>query len=133
MKQLEDRQVVSLLSVVSVVLAIIASLGLITMSVWEWNTGTTCPKIAGVPICYLMTPFTILVVLSQLIDYALSKLIFWIGLLVPWTISLGATLLHLNGLAECPHLGSYPVCYLALGLFSTLILFNRVRKNYLQE
>lgn len=130
---MEDRQVIRLLNLGIIVLAMIALLGFATISMREWNTGTVCPNIAGIPVCYLMTPFAILLIVSQLTQSTHSKLMFWVGLLVPWTISLGATLLHLNGLAECPKAGTYPVCYIALSLLSTIILFNRIRKNYLQE
>ena len=116
-----------------VILGSLALVILTSMAYDEWQGKHSCPRFTTIPICHFLIPFTILVVLSQLVSSDHSKLMFWMGLMIPWTIALGGALLEMNGLEDCPVTVGYPACYLFLAIFSVIILLNRIKKDLQSE
>ncbi len=82
------------------------------------------------PVRYLMMFLVAMVIVSQFTRSDYNKLLFWLGLMPPWSIFLVFTILHLNGLVACPASpDGLPLCVQFFVGFSLIILFNRLKKN----
>ena len=101
------------------------------LSIREFTGESVCIKLGAVPLCYLILLCCIMMVISQLRRSNSSKMIFWIGLMVPWSISLITSINELNSIFPCPHQRfGIPSCYLGFLLFSSIMLLNRIKKNF---
>ncbi len=111
--------------------SLIALIAISKLSIAQFQTGDTCMKVGSLPLCYILLGFTVLLVLSQIIRSQHSKLMFWIGLMVPWTVCLMTSIMHLNQLLDCPHSRfGIPICYLGFVAFSLVMLLDRLKKNF---
>ncbi len=100
------------------------------LALQELSTGDVCIKWGTVPVCYIVVIFAFLLVISQFRFSNSSKMVFWIGLMVPWSIALVTGIMQLNALVPCPsYRFGIPICYWGFLLFSLIMLLNRVKKN----
>ena len=89
----------------------------------EFTTGDICPKIVGIPACYIILTCLILIVVSQSNLLKDKNRLFFIGAGVAATIALVGTIGQLMGWLECPKTeGGIPMCFLSWGLFASLLL-----------
>ncbi len=104
-------------------LAIFGTYGSIGLVGQEMSTGNICPKILGIPACYIILASFLMVLLSH---SNLLKDHYWlysIGAGIAWSIAATGTVGQWMGNIECPKTtGGTPMCYLSLAFFSTLIL-----------
>jgi len=91
----------------------------------------TCPKLVGIPACYIIlfcfiTPFLVHI-------FKKPNSIYFIFTGFAFVIALVASILQFIGNAECPQTNNgTPMCYYSLLLFSSLMLLKLIliRKNY---
>ena len=89
----------------------------------EFAKGNICPKIIGIPACYIILLSFIMVLVSHSNLLKDSHWLYIIGAGVAWSIAATGTVGQLRGVIECPKTaGGTPMCYLSLAFFSTLLL-----------
>ena len=88
----------------------------------DWKKKNICPKLMGIPACYLVFSFFLAAGVSHSITNRLSHQSYFIFIGVPALIALIGTLTELRGKVICPRTKSdIPMCYISLGLCLTLI------------
>ena len=112
----------TLLYWIVILVAAIAIYGTYGLALNEWDIGDICPKILGVPACYIVLICFAGGLLSHLFIKSKHTAYFiFIGIVT--TIALSGTIGELTGLAECPRTSSgIPMCFLSLGICVTLLL-----------
>ena len=87
----------------------------------EIFTPNTCPKLLGIPACYLIFACFIVPFFTHLKKGSLGVYFAFTGL--AFTIALLASIFQVNGNVECPKTGNnIPMCYYSLALFTSLIV-----------
>lgn len=82
--------------------------------------GGICPKLAGIPACYIILSMLLAAAIGHLAD---SSRLFFIACGLAASIAVVGTVGQLTGISECPKSsGGTPMCYLSLAMFSSLIL-----------
>ena len=89
----------------------------------EYVTGNGCPKLIGIPACYIIFTCLILILVSEINVLKDRSKLFWVGAGVAWLIAaVGATGQYFGWL-ECPKtVGGTPMCYLSFAMFTSLLL-----------
>ena len=104
---------------------------------WENFTGTPCPVVLFVPICYVVLLGYSLMVLSVWVSHGGCRHYFFV---IGWTIAAAIALIGsiaevvlgggvcptsggggIRGVAEGARLGSIPLCYISLGLLLVIL------------
>jgi len=94
------------------------------LSITEFKLKNICPKVVGIPACYLVLISFALVFLSHVLRSAFKNSIWYFGFIAfPFLLALGGTLTELSGTVVCPRTpGGTPMCYISLGMCSLLII-----------
>jgi len=113
----------SLLFYVIAVVLLFVIYGSWELSVTDFRQKDICPKVLGIPACYLVLIFFILVLLSHLLERVFdNKLWYFVFIAFPFLLALGGTLAEISGTVVCPRTsGGTPMCYISLGMCSLLI------------
>ncbi len=98
--------------------------GSFNLSMVDFQKKNVCPKILGIPACYIVLLFFSLALGSHLFKGSLGKDLWYYGLMaVPFLLALSGTLTELSGKVVCPRTpGGTPMCYISLGICTTLII-----------
>ena len=98
--------------------------GSFNLSRVDFRKKNVCPKVLGVPACYIVFLFFALAFFAHVFTGALAKDLWYYGLLaVPFLLALGGTLTELSGKVICPRTpGGTPMCFISLGICTTLLL-----------
>jgi len=93
----------------------------------EWTQGNICPKIIGIPACYIVFLCFSLGLIFHLIpvknNYKIYLFFIGINTLIASVGSIG----EWTGLTECPRTsGGIPMCYISLGICLSLITLKLV-------
>ncbi len=94
--------------------------GSFSLSRWDYKKKNVCPKILGIPACYLIFMFF----LGALVVHAIQPAsnLYYGFLAVPFLLALAGTLTELSGKVICPRTPSgTPMCFISLG-FCTLLI-----------
>jgi len=119
------------LKIATALISLMALFATARLSIIDFQSDSTCLRIGNLPLCHILLACTLLLALSQIGQYQHSKLIFWIGVIVPWSICLMTSIMHLNQLLTCPHTRfGISMCYLGFFVYSMIILLNRLKKNF---
>lgn len=119
------------LKISTVLISLMALFATARLTIADFQSGATCLKVGNIPLCHLLFGFTALLVLSQIRQSQHSKLLFWIGVTVPWFVCLMTSIMHLNQLQTCPHSRfGLSLCYLGFFVYSVIMLLNRLKKNF---
>ncbi|WP_020568263.1 hypothetical protein [Neolewinella persica] len=107
--------------VIAVILAFVIY-GSFQLSLKDFRKKNICPKIIGIPACYLVLAFFAGALVLHLIG---PQLVYWyygfIG--VPFILALMGTLTEVSGKVVCPRTsGGTPMCFISLGFCTTLIV-----------
>ena len=96
----------------------------------EINQGNVCPKILGIPACYIIMACFVI----PLLIHVANKLTSWYFTFTSLAFSIAAfaSYYQYNGLAECPKAANgTPMCYYSLAIFTSLIvlrmIYNRLK------
>jgi len=91
----------------------------------EIKTTNVCPKLLGIPACYIILVCFIIPFIVHLVKGRNSVYFLFTG--IAFTIAFVASILQFTGSGECPKTSNdVPMCYYSLLLFTTLILLKVV-------
>lgn len=91
----------------------------------EIKTTNVCPKLLGIPACYIILACFILPFFTHIVKG--KNYIYFLFTGIAFVIALVASIMQFSGLGECPKTANRtPMCYYSLILFSTLIFFKIV-------
>ncbi len=111
-------------SIISVTIYLFFTVGILGMSrvvLQELNTGTACPKVKEIPICYVIIVCFIAALISHIINK--KPYIYFVCIGFSLIVAITATVLHINGNFICPKtiIKGTPKCYYAVALLSSLL------------
>jgi len=109
-------------------LLIFASYGSFNLSRVDYKKKNICPKIVGIPACYLVFLFFALTLVAHLIPNSLAINWWYFGFLaIPFLLALSGTVTELSGKVVCPRTaGGTPMCYISLAMCSALLIMKIV-------
>ncbi len=97
----------------------------------EWGHGNICPKILGIPACYLIFSCFILAVISHSNLFRDRNWLYCIGVGTALSIATFGTVGQLIGYLECPKTdGGTPMCFLSFGIFASLLVLKLLGQKY---
>ena len=100
------------------------------LSLNDFNGAIVCPKIGGIPACYLVLLFFVLGAMSHFIKHTFSNKAFFFFIGTPGLLALFASVKELNIPHTCPQTSSgIPMCYISLGLCTAILLFKWLSFN----
>ena len=102
--------------------------GVGSLSYEEFTEHNICPKLIGIPACYIIFGCVFLIFTGHFIK---SNALFFIAASIPFTIAIIASALQFFDKAQCPKTSSgIPMCYLSFLFFSLIIILKlRLIKN----
>jgi hypothetical protein len=104
------------------IILIIAIYGTFGLAMNEWRIGDVCPKIIGIPACYIVLCCFAIGLITHLIPMRGSRVIFFIFIGIVTLIATTGALGEITGLAECPRTsGGIPMCFISLGICISLL------------
>ncbi len=113
------------LRIMIVIVLLATYIGIIPLVKTEYLNGDICPRIVGIPACYIILVCLLLVTIGINIPNGKWRLMFYLGVLPALVIASYGSLGQLVGFAECPKTSSgIPMCYISFGIFSTLFILN---------
>ena len=80
-----------------------------------------CPKIFFIPACYIVIISFILILISDLFNFLIKKLLFIVGFNIGFIISIWFSYNEIMNSNICPRLFDIPMCYLSLCIFLIII------------
>jgi len=87
----------------------------------DYRKKNVCPKVLGIPACYIVLLFFIGALLVHVSDFSVG-FSYYIFLSIPFLLALTGTITELTGKVICPRTpGGTPMCYLSLGFCVVLI------------
>ena len=87
----------------------------------DYRKKDVCPKIIGIPACYLVFIFFVGTLIAHVSDYRFF-VPYFLFLAVPFFLALKGTIVELTGTVICPRTpGGTPMCFISLG-FCTLLI-----------
>ena len=88
----------------------------------EWEVGNICPKILGIPACYIVLFCFLGALLAHLFSFPKEKYIYFILIGTVTLIASTGTIGELTGTAKCPRTdGGTPMCFISLAICLTLL------------
>ena len=86
----------------------------------EIQSPNTCPKLVGIPACYIILACFIIPFITHI--FKGKNMLYFIFTGLAFVIALVASIMQFTGLGECPKTSSgIPMCYYSFLLFTTLI------------
>lgn len=109
---------------VLIAILLFAIYGSFNLSMVDYKKKNVCPKVFGIPACYLVFVFFVLALVAHVFNGVFAdNLWYYAFIAVPFLLALTGTLTELSGKEICPRTpGGTPMCYISLGLCSTLLL-----------
>ncbi len=95
--------------------------GSLMLSRRDYIKKNICPKVIGIPACYLVFVFFVGALIVHSVRFQTPY--FYYGFMaVPFLLALSGTIVELTGKVICPRTeGGTPMCFLSLGFCVTLI------------
>lgn len=101
--------------------------GAVNLSLVELEKQNICPRLLGIPACYIVLGAFLLVLVSHVWLPSPKQMAYYSFLSIPFLLALGGTLTELSGTVVCPRTpGGTPMCYISLGLCLTLMVLKFV-------
>lgn len=105
-----------------ILIALIAIYGTTGLVINEWQSDDACPKIIGIPACYIVFVAFSLGLISHLKSGAAGTWIFFMAIGLVTIIATTGTVGELTGTARCPRTeGGTPMCFISLGICLSLL------------
>jgi len=106
-----------------VLIAVFAIYGTFGLAMNEWKVGDICPKIIGIPACYIVLICFLMSLMAHLISTDKGKWVFFLFVSVVTLIASTGTIGELTGITECPRTsGGTPMCFISLGICLSLLV-----------
>jgi len=100
----------------------------------EWVQGDICPKIAGIPACYIVLICFTIALLFHILKGKKTNLLYFVAIGINTLFATTGTVGELTGLTECPRTaGGTPMCFISLGICLTLLLLKIINIKYSSE
>ena len=100
-----------------------ATFGSLGLVMDEWNIGNICPKIIGIPACYIVFACFVIALISHLIPNPNPKWVFFFFVGIVTLIASTGTFGELTGTAKCPRTsGGTPMCFISLAICLSLLV-----------
>ena len=98
--------------------------GSLDLSIKHYNLKDICPKLLGIPACYLVFVFFMSGLISHVfLKNKMSKFLFSLPIGLTFMMALNGTLTELSGVIGCPITsGGTPMCFISLGICLGLIV-----------
>jgi len=114
-----------------IVILLFSIYGSFSLSIADFNTKNVCPKLLGIPACYIVLLFFVLILLSHIFQsYMGTRLWYYVFLTVPLLLALSGTITELSGKVICPRTsGGTPMCYISLGICMLLLILKIIEKS----
>lgn len=114
-----------------IVVLLFSIYGSFNLSLDDYQTKDICPKIFGIPACYIVLLFFLLTLGSHIFQsYIGMRLWFYTFLAVPFLLALSGTITELSGTVVCPRTpGGTPMCYISLLICSSLLVFKILERR----
>ena len=91
----------------------------------EFTNGLICPKLIGIPACYIIMLCFLIPFISHLFN--LHKLYYYIGTGLAFSIALYGSVMQLLRVVECPKTNrGLPMCFISLSIFTGLIILKLI-------
>lgn len=89
----------------------------------EFNNNNICPKIIGIPACYIILSCLLMAIVSHINLLKDKSTLFYLGVVTALSIAAFGSILDFLGYLECPKTnGGTPMCYLSFLLFLSLMI-----------
>ena len=89
----------------------------------DFREGNICPKIMGIPACYIILSCLAFAIVSHTNLFKDKNRLYFIGVLTALSIATIGTIGNIFGYVECPKtMDGTPLCYLSFVLFSSLLI-----------
>ncbi len=113
-----------LIRILKTLLLVVFAIGIVGAGLLVYEEVThynICPKLLGLPACYIILACFVIPFLTHL--FKLSNYLYFAFTGLAFFIALTASIMQFTGYGECPKTASgTPMCYYSLLMFSSLIL-----------
>lgn len=108
---------------VTSILLFYVSFSSIELSADNWAKKKECPKILGIPACYIVASNFVLAAICHLLNTLVSNQIYFVFIGIPGVIALIGSITELTGKTICPKTASgKPMCFYSLAFCVALII-----------
>jgi len=116
---------------VIIAILIFAIYGGIDLSLLDYREKDVCPKLLGIPACYLVLVFFSLTFIFHVFKkHARPNFGYFIFLSFPFLLALSGTISEMSGKVICPRTpGGTPMCYISLGICTALLVLKIVEQR----
>ena len=95
--------------------------GSFNLSRYDYRKKNICPKILGIPACYIVCFFFVVALVAQFVQPTQST-IYYAMIATPFLLAFAGTATELSGKVICPRTpGGTPMCYISLGICTALL------------
>ena len=124
------KNALNILIVAILALAIYGSSGLV---INEWEVGNICPKILGIPACYIVLACFVIALIGHLIPRSNGNWLFSLFIGVVTLIASTGTIGELTETAKCPRTtGGTPMCFISLAICLSLLVSKFISLKFRQ-
>ena len=111
------------LYILIILIAGFAVYGSFSLSMNDWQIGNVCPKILGIPACYIVFGCFAMALITHFIPSSKSKWAFFFFIGIVTLIASTGTIGELTGTAKCPTTaGGTPMCFISLAICLSLLI-----------
>ncbi len=115
----------SMITYIIVAILLFGSYGAGSLAFQEFTQGNICPKILGIPACYIILACFIVPLIVHLFKF--NNLLYFLATGLAWSIATYGSIMQIRGIIECPKTsGGTPMCFISFGIFTTLILLKSI-------
>lgn len=119
-----------ILSLLIWVVALFGLNGTLALARREFASGHICPKIIGIPACYIILACLLLILLSQTQLLKDKYRLYYLGVGLALAIATFGTVGNYLGYLSCPQTDSgTPLCYLSFALFASLLVLRLINSR----
>lgn len=102
------------------------------LSIIDYQRKNICPKFLGIPACYWVVGFFTVGLIGHIFQkYRIAQNIFYSAIGLTFLLAFNGTLTELSGTVVCPRTaGGIPMCFISLGICSSLLLLKFLLVKY---
>ncbi len=108
---------------ITLIITLFVSYSAGNLSFTDWKQKNVCPKIGGVPACYIVFLCFVIATFSHIFTTLVSCKVYFVFVAIPAIIAFVGSITELKGKTICPKTTSgIPMCYISFAFCLTLIL-----------
>ena len=112
---------------ITLIVLLFVTYSAINLSINDWKQKNICPKIMGIPACYIVASCFITALSCHIINTPTSTLFYFVFIGIPGVIALIGSITELSGKTVCPKTASgIPMCYISLAFCVALIVLKYI-------